>query len=205
MPETISYVVFDVGNVLIEWDPNHLYIELIPDAGERTAFLTDICTMDWNLEQDRGRSWEEATRELQAKYPETAELIAAYSDRWHDMVPGDISGSVEILNQLKASGVPLYAITNFSREKWSEAGERFPFLTNSFIDVVVSAHEEVVKPDARIYEILLERNGLTAENGVFIDDSPKNVEGARAVGLKAVHFGSSEQLREDLKAMGLPL
>ncbi len=198
-----SVVVFDVGNVLIEWDPEHLYRKLIPDAAERADFLARICTSDWNLEQDRGRRWAEAVAERTALFPDHGPLIAAYSDRWHEMVPGEVPGSVAILEGLREAGVPLYAITNFSSEKFAEAQARFPFLTR-FIDVVVSAEERLLKPDPAIYRCLLDRNGLTATDCLFIDDSEKNVIGARAVGMKAHHFRDAEGLRAALRAEGLP-
>lgn len=200
----ISAVVFDVGNVLIEWDPRHLYRRLIPDEAAREAFLADICSPDWNLEQDRGRTWAEAIAERVALFPQHEALIRAYSDRWADMVPGEIPGSVAILEALRAAGVPLYAITNFSSEKFTEAQARFPFLTR-FIDVVVSAEERLLKPDPAIYRRLLDRNGLAAEACFFIDDSEKNVEAARAVGMRAHHFRNAEGLAVALREAGLPV
>ncbi|MFD1695492.1 HAD family hydrolase [Roseibium aestuarii] len=199
----VRNVVFDVGNVLIAWDPNHLYSRLIPDAAEREHFLTHVCSPAWNLEQDRGRSWAEAIDELSVQHPEKRELIEAYSSGWHDMVPGTIADTVVLLEDLKAAEVPLYAITNFSAEKWIEATGRFPFLGNSFIDTVVSAHERLLKPDPAIYHVLLERNGLVAEECVFIDDSPRNVEGARAVGMQAIHFTGPANLRAALAELGI--
>lgn len=201
----ISNVVFDVGNVLIRWDPEYLYKELIPDPAERTDFLTNVCSMDWNLQQDLGRSWQEAVDELSALHPEKRDLIEAYSTRWGDMVPGAIEESVSILLSLKEAGVPLYAITNFSNEKFAEAKERFPFLADSFIDTVVSAEERVLKPDRKIFDILCERNNLTADSCVFIDDSEKNVVGARNVGMYAIHFHDPDMLRFELRTMGLPV
>ncbi|WP_417671033.1 HAD family hydrolase [Roseibium sp.] len=205
MPSSVSTVVFDVGNVLIEWDPNHLYRKLIPDAEQRDDFLTNICSMDWNLEQDLGRTWEEAVEILSSQHPEHTDLIAAYSARWHEMVPGEIHGSVKILAELQSANVPLYAITNFSSEKFAEARNRFPFLQTSFIDTVVSAEERIIKPDQRIYEVLLSRNNLTAADCVFIDDSATNVEAARRVGMTALHFVGPDELRLDLRNLGLPL
>jgi 2-haloacid dehalogenase len=202
MPKSVDTVVFDIGNVLIEWDPENLYSKLIPDPDERHRFLNEICTMDWNLQQDLGRSWEEAVGELTAVYPEHKDLIAAYSERWHEMVPGEVPGSVAILDKLKAADVPLYAITNFSSEKFNEAKARFPFLASSFRDTVVSAEERLLKPDRRIFEALLTRNNLEASACVFIDDSLKNVEGARAAGLEAVHFTGADKLRADLAEFG---
>ncbi|WP_346906820.1 HAD family phosphatase [uncultured Roseibium sp.] len=202
MPKSVDTVVFDIGNVLIEWDPENLYSKLIPDPDERHRFLNEICTMDWNLQQDLGRSWEEAVGELTAIYPEHKDLIAAYSDRWHEMVPGEVPGSVAILEALKTADVPLYAITNFSSEKFTEAKARFPFLASSFRDTVVSAEERLLKPDRRIFEALLTRNNLEASACVFIDDSLKNVEGARDAGLEAVHFTGADKLRADLAEFG---
>ncbi|MEJ8476207.1 HAD family hydrolase [Roseibium algae] len=205
MTTPVTTVVFDVGNVLIEWGPEHLYRELIPDTVERTSFLTHICSMEWNLQQDLGRNWSEAIALLSSEYPEHADLIAAYSSRWHDMVPGEISGSVRILEDLKRSKTPLYAITNFSSEKFNEAQERFSFLKTSFSDIVVSAEEGLLKPDVRIYEVLFSRNKLDPSACVFIDDSEKNVLGAREAGMQALHFTSAEKLRADLIDMDFPL
>ena len=205
MTATATTVVFDVGNVLIEWDPNHLYQHLLPNPAEREHFLTQICSYDWNLEQDKGRSWDEAIEILAAEHPEKRDLIAAYRDRWHDMVPGEIAGTVAILDELKAAQTPLYAITNFSSEKFVEAQNRFPFLKTSFRDIVVSAEERLLKPDLRIYQLLLDRNQLVAGDCVFIDDSPKNVDAARAAGMHAVHFESPDILREELRKLGLPV
>lgn len=205
MTNAVTTVVFDVGNVLIEWDPDHLYRELIPDLAERHRFLTEICSMEWNLEQDLGRDWASAISELVARHPDHADLIEAYSNRWHDMVPGEIAGTVAILSELKASEIPLYAITNFSSEKFAEAQGRFPFLASSFSDIVISAEERVLKPDRRIFDTLLNRNGLEASSCVFIDDSERNIDGARAAGLKALHFTHPDTLRQDLKQMGFPV
>ncbi len=201
----IDTVIFDVGNVLIEWDPEHLYRKLIPDQAERSHFLANICTPEWNVQQDLGRSWSEAISELLGKHPDKHDLIKAYSERWHEMVPGEISGTVEILEELKSAGVPLYAITNFSNEKFAEAKARFPFLATSFLDTVVSAEERIIKPDLRIFEILIERNRLNANACAFIDDSEKNIKAADQAGLNAVHFTGADKLRRDLKDLGLLL
>ena len=203
MSENISTVVFDVGNVLIEWDPEHLYRKLIPNEDERQTFLNTVCTMEWNIGQDLGRSWADGIAGLSALRPDKADLIAAYSERWQEMVPGEVPGTPEILANLRASGVPLYAITNFSVEKFAETRERFAFLKTSFIDIVVSGEEQVIKPDLKIYQILLERNGLEAGECLFIDDSQKNVEAARAAGMRAHHFKNAGLLLEELKELNL--
>jgi 2-haloacid dehalogenase len=201
MPATMPTVVFDVGNVLIRWDPLLVYREMIPDDEKRAWFMQNVCTAAWNLEQDRGRSWEEAVALLVASHPEWESQIRAYDERWHEAVPGVIDDSVAVLAELKRRGEKVYAITNFSREKWAECLIRFPFL-QSFDGVVVSAHERVIKPDPAIYHILLQRYGLTAPDCIFIDDSAKNIEAARGVGMKAVHFVEPIDLRSELAGHG---
>lgn len=203
MNSSITTVVFDIGNVLIEWNPEYLYMRLIPDALERRRFLETICTMDWNLEQDLGRPWTEAVAVLTHQHPDKAELISAYSDRWHEMVPGEIAGTPALLAALEAQETPLYAITNFSEEKFAQTQERFAFLKSSFRDIVVSGAERLIKPDPRIYQVLLERNGLDAGACLFVDDSEKNVEAARQVGMAAHHFRNADGLRAELERLGL--
>ena len=169
----VAQVVFDIGNVLIEWDPRHLYRRLLPDEAACDRFLAEVCTADWNIEQDRGRPWAAAIAERIALFPDHAELIRAYSERWHEMVPGEVPGTAALVDGLRAAGVPLYAITNFSPEKFAEAQARFPVLTR-FRDVVVSGAVGLLKPDPAIYRLLLDRNGLEAQRCLFIDDSLKN-------------------------------
>ncbi|WP_299475187.1 HAD family phosphatase [uncultured Roseibium sp.] len=203
MQNSITTVVFDIGNVLIEWNPEILYRQLIPDPLERKTFLETVCTSDWNLQQDLGRSWKEGVETLTVQFPDKADLIAAYSDRWHDMVPGEIPGTRQLLTELASKGVPLYAVTNFSAEKFVEAQDRFPFLKTSFLDTVVSAHERLIKPDPKIYEVLFERNDLKPVDCFFIDDSKANVAAARSVGMSAHHFQSAAGLEVDLKRLEL--
>lgn len=195
-------VVFDIGNVLVHWDPRALYRKIFATEDEVEWFITHVCNSDWNLEQDRGRSFAEGVAELTARFPEHAEAIAAYDTRWHETVLGPIDGSVAILEELEARGTPLYAITNFNQHKFKEALQRFPFL-GVFRDTVVSGDERLLKPDPAIYCLLLARNGLSAADCVFIDDSDKNVAGAEAVGMKAIHFTTPGALRSALDGMGL--
>ncbi len=202
MKRQINTVVFDVGNVLIEWDPRHLYKQLIEDDAQIDHFLTNVCSTEWNLEQDRGRSWSEAVAERIKVFPEHEALIRAYDERWSDMVPGEISGSVQILEELQAAGTPLYAITNFSAEKFKLAQKRFPFLKTPFRDIVVSGDEQLLKPEPEIYQVLFERNNLDPSQTVFIDDSRPNVETARSLGMAAIHFQSPHALRTELKELG---
>ncbi len=195
-------VVFDIGNVLLNWDVRALYRTIFSDNDRMEDFLTRVLPPEWNLEQDRGRSWKEAEDLQIALFPEHAANIRAYRARWHETITGEIGGTVEILARLKQQGVPLYAITNFAADTFAESQARFPFLADSFIDIVVSGAERVIKPDPAIYRILLDRQRLAADDCVFIDDSPKNVAGAAAVGLHALHFTSPEKLADDLRRLG---
>ena len=195
-------VVFDIGNVLVHWEPRALYRKIFAGEDEVEWFIANVCTSDWNLEQDRGRSFAEAVREATARFPEHADAIAAYDLRWHETMPGPIDGTVGILEELRQRGTPLYAITNFNQDKFRETLERFSFL-RTFRDIVVSGDERLLKPDPAIYRVLLERNGIDAAACVFIDDSEKNVRGAEAVGMKAIHFTTPRALRVELAGMGL--
>lgn len=198
-------VVFDIGNVLIQWDPRLLYRSIFQNEADADRFLAEVLPPEWNLEQDRGRSFAEGIAEALARRPDHREEILAWDTRWHEMVPGEVPGSVAILTALKQAGVPLYAITNFSSEKFAECEDRFPFLADSFIDVVVSAHERLVKPDPRIYQVLFSRNDLAPERTVFIDDSPANVAAARSVGMHVIHFTDAVSLKAALVEHGFPL
>jgi 2-haloacid dehalogenase len=195
-------VVFDIGNVLVHWEPRALYRKIFASEDEVEWFIANVCNSDWNLEQDRGRSFAEAVREATARFPEHADAIAAYDLRWHETMPGPIDGTVGILEELRQRGTPLYAITNFNQDKFRETVERFAFL-RTFRDIVVSGDERLLKPDPAIYRVLLERNGIDAAACVFIDDSEKNVRGAEAVGMKAIHFTTPQALRADLAGIGL--
>jgi 2-haloacid dehalogenase len=192
-PDSPSIVVFDVGNVLIHWDPRRLYRQLFDDPAKVEWFLTHVCHSAGNLELDRGRAYGEAIAEQIAMFPEYAAEIRAYDERWDEMVAGAIEGSVSSLERLRAAGVPLYAITNFSRAKFDHATKRFPFLLK-FHGIIVSADEGLVKPDPAIFELFLERFGLSAPDCLFIDDSAANVESARKLGMAAHHFRDAETL-----------
>lgn len=195
-------VVFDIGNVLIGWDPRVLYRKIFASEDEVAWFLGNVCTSDWNLEQDRGRSFAEGIAEAVTRHPQHADAIEAYDRRWAETILGPITGTVAILEELHARDVPLYAITNWHQDKFRQTRGRFSFL-DRFRDIVVSGDERVIKPDPAIYEVLLARNGLKAESCLFIDDSLKNVAGAEAVGMRAHHFTSPEALRGYLTGAGL--
>jgi 2-haloacid dehalogenase len=197
-------VIFDIGNVLLEWDARALYRRLLPDEAAIDAFFAETGFHDWNLDFDRGVDWDEGVAAHSARFPHRAALLAAFHERWHETVVGPIAGSVAILETLDAAGVPLYAITNFSGAKWEESRGRHGFL-GRFRDVVVSGHERMVKPDPAIYRLCLDRNGLRAAECVFVDDNAANVEGARAVGIDAIRFTGPEALAGELERRGLPV
>lgn len=199
-----TIAVFDIGNVLLDWDPRHLYRKVFDDHARMEQFLAEVCTPAWNIEQDRGRPFRDAVAELVAKHPHLDAEIRAFDERWVETVSGTIQGSVDLLAELQAKDVPTYAITNFSAEKFADAQRAWPFL-GSFIDVIVSGEHRVLKPDPAIYRLLLDGNGLAAEACVFIDDSQKNVVGAQAVGMRALHFTGADRLREDLRGLGFPV
>lgn len=198
-------VVFDIGNVLVDWDPRHIYRAVFAGRTEAMEwFLENICTPAWNLEQDGGRSWAAAVGILTARYPEWRAEIDAFDRRWHEMIPDVIEGTVAILADLHRLGVPLYAITNFSSDKFRECRDRFPFFT-WFDGVVVSGDERVLKPHGAIFALLLDRYGLAASDCVFIDDNAANVAGAEAVGMRATQFTSPERLRVWLRGHGFAI
>jgi 2-haloacid dehalogenase len=194
MPRT---VVFDLGNVLVRWNPRLLYEQLIPDDEELERFFDTVITHDWIRDQDSGRTFADGIALLTGKFPHYDAEIRAFWERWEEMVPGPIEETVEILAELRDRQTPLYALTNWSHETFPIARPRFPFF-DWFAGIVVSGDVRLLKPDARIYRHLLETHGLQAEDCVFIDDSPANVAGAVAVGITGLHFQSPEQLRENL-------
>jgi 2-haloacid dehalogenase len=195
--------VFDLGGVLIDWNPRHLYRKLF--AGDEAAmeeFLATVCTHEWNRCQDAGRSFAEGARLLKAEHPDKAELIDAYGARFGEMLSGPIAGSVEILAELKARGTPLYGLTNWSSETYKPAFERFDFL-RWFQGILVSGEVGVIKPDPRIFELLFERFAVDPHSAVYIDDVAANVAAARPLGLHAIHFTNPAALREELAGLGL--
>ncbi len=196
-------VVFDLGAVLIDWDPRYLYRELFPgDEPAMERFLAEICSPAWNHRQDEGRTWAEATAELVARHPAERTRIEAYHAGWERMLGGPIPGSVAILAELRERGTPLYALTNWSSETFPIARARYDFL-GWFTGIVVSGDERVAKPDPAIYRILLARHALVPERTCFIDDREENVAGARALGMDGIRFTDPAALRADLAARGL--
>lgn len=204
MSAPISAIIFDIGNVLIQWDMRLLYRKLFSDEEAINRFIDETDLWAWNLEQDRGRDWNTAEEELVARAPHYEKEIRAFRSRWHEMVPGPVSGTVAIKESLKEQAVPLYAITNFASDTFIETQQRFPFLYE-FEDIIVSGEERLIKPDKAIYNMLLQRNGLRAEECLFIDDNVANIEGARQVGLQTHHFIKPELLGQDLRTRGFPI
>ncbi|MFT4174703.1 MAG: HAD family phosphatase [Rhodocyclaceae bacterium] len=202
--QTLDTVVFDLGNVMIPWDPRVLYRKLLPDEAAVDAFLRDICPPSWNAHQDRGRPIAQGVAEHVAQHPEHEALIRAYYDRWDETIGEAIEGSVALMRELKAAGIHVFALTNFSGETFPRARLRFPFL-GEFEGIVVSGDEMLIKPEPEIYQVLFARYGIAPERAVFIDDSIANVEAARAQGMQGIHFMDAVQLRGALKGLGLPV
>ena len=199
MPHT---VIFDLGGVLIDWNPRYLYRKLLDDEAAVEHFLATICTPAWNEQQDAGRPITEAVAQLTAQWPRQADLIAAYYDRWIEMLGGPMMETVDVLAALHQRRVPLFALTNWSAETFPYVSDRYDFL-GWFQGIVVSGREKMKKPDRRIYQVLLDRYGLAAHDTVFIDDSAANVAAAREVGLHALRFDTAPALRRDLEGLGL--
>jgi 2-haloacid dehalogenase len=199
---SIAAVVFDVGGVLLDWDPRHLYRKLFDDEKEMNRFLEEICTLEWHEAHDRGKPAEISCAELAAAHPEHRELIWAWARRSEEMISGPISETVDVLRDLKAAGVPCYALTNMEVWTYPQRLERFPFM-RWFDGSVVSAFEGIAKPDAEIFELLLRRFDLTPARTLLIDDSPRNVRAAWSLGMQAVEFRSGEELRRLFEEAGL--
>jgi 2-haloacid dehalogenase len=195
-------VVFDLGGVLIDWDPRYLYRQLFDDPDEMEAFLAEVTTAEWNGHQDSGRPWAEAVELLVAEYPNRRELIEAFHLRWPEMLAGEIPGTVDVLADLHATDVRLVALSNWSAEMFPFARERFDFLA-WFEGIVISGDVGVNKPDRRIYEHLAGQFGLDPAATVFIDDSPANVDAATDFGFCAIQFTNAAALRLELTRLGL--
>ena len=196
-------VIFDLGGVLLDWNPRYLYRKLF-DGNEQAvdAFLRDVCHHDWNLAQDAGRDFDDAVAALMPTHRDKLPLILAWRDRFPEMIPDALHDTVAVARDLRARGVPLYALTNWSHETFPSQRARFDFMT-WFDGIVVSGEEKMMKPDPRIFRILLDRYGLRADEAVFVDDSPKNVEAASALGIHGLHFRSAAELRDELRTLAL--
>jgi 2-haloacid dehalogenase len=195
--------IFDLGGVLLDWNPRHYYRSLFPeDEAAMEHFLTHVCSPDWNLLQDGGRSFAEAETEAISRHPDKRALIEAWLPNFNRMIAGPISGTVEIMQALRANGARLLALTNWSAETFVGQIERFEFL-NWFEGIVVSGHEKITKPDRRIFQLLLDRYKIDPDNAVFIDDVARNIAGAEAAGLRGIHFTTPRMLRAELIKLGM--
>ncbi len=201
--QQIDTIIFDLGGVLIKWDPRRLFRKIFVKESDMEDFLNTVCTMHWNELQDGGRTIAKANKELIAKYPVYENEILAYYGRWEEMLGGAIEGTVEILDQLYADKkYKLVALTNWSHQTFPIALERFEFLQH-FEDILVSGVEKLKKPDPKIYQLALKRFDVKAENAIFIDDSLRNIKAASKEGIHTIHFKSSSQLKRDLKKRGI--
>jgi len=200
----IRHIVFDIGKVLIHYDPHIPFTRLIPDDAQRNWFFTNVCTHDWNLEQDRGRKWEDAEALLIEAHPDRVEHIRAFRKYWHEMVSHAYVESVAIMEALIAEGRDVTMLTNFAADTFKEARKLFPFLDMPR-GVTVSGEIGLIKPDLAIYEKHSRDFRLSPAHTLFIDDAPANVEGARLAGWNAVLFTDPEKLKSDLAAHGIAL
>jgi 2-haloacid dehalogenase len=198
----IEAVVFDLGGVLIDWDPRYLYRSLFDDERSMEAFLSTVTTPEWNERQDLGRSFADGIAELADAFPQHADLIAAYRTGWDEMLAGEIAGATDLLAELLEAAVPLYALTNWSAETFPIARRRFPWL-GRFRGVIVSGEEGIGKPDLRIFELVLSRFGLRADRTLFVDDRQGNLAAAERCGFRSLLFTSTGQLRASLVAENL--
>jgi len=196
----VENVIFDFGGVLVDWNPRYLYRDYFGNESEMENFLHTVCTDEWNVEQDRGRSLAEGSRVLQEKFPEFHSLIQLYYDKWEVMLHSDIPETVSLLYQLKEK-YKIFGLTNWSIETISIAYQRFSFF-KEFNGIVVSGEEKMIKPDKKLYHLLLDRYHLKAENSIFIDDNLKNIKAADEIGMIAIHFENPSQLEAKLRSIG---
>src|SRR5215216_3931068 len=202
MSQNIRAIIFDFGNVLLEWNPRLVYRRFFQNEQEMEQFLHDVNFMDWNLQQDKGRSFAEGVAELSKEFPQYAELIQAYHDNWIHSIGNSLTGTIEIMKRLKNAGYQLYGLSNWSAETFPIARDKYDFF-NLLDDIVISGEVGAVKPDPEIFEILLKRIIRPASQCLFIDDALANVEAARTLGFAIVHFQSPAQLENELHTLHL--
>ncbi len=196
----INNIIFDFGAVLVDWNPRYLFVPYFGDADKAEWFLTEICPYEWNAQCDAGRPIKDITEERVAEFPAWEKEIRMYFDRWVDMMGGPIPGMEALVREYKQRGYGVWGLTNWSAETFPLVRDDYPVF--KLLDgYVVSGEEKLLKPDARLYRVLLNRYGLKAEECVFIDDNPNNTAGAEAVGIKGIVFRGVEQLRKQLDAL----
>jgi len=199
----IDAVVFDIGGVLLDWDPRYVYRCLFDDPADMEEFLARVCTSDWHRAHDLGADITRSCEQLALRYPEHRDMIMVWAERGEEMVAGQFDGTVRLLGEVKAAGMPCYALSNMEPDAFLLRRARFAFM-DLFDAHVISGFEGVAKPDPAIFRILLDRYGLRADRSVFIDDQARNVAAARELGLVALQFSTPDRLRRDLHALGLP-
>jgi 2-haloacid dehalogenase len=196
--EKIDTIVFDLGGVLVDWNPDYVYKDVFSTEEEMRWFYKNICTPEWNEEQDAGRTLEEATEILVKQFPEHEKNIRMYYGRWEDMLGGPIQETVDILHQLKnGSDYKLYALTNWSAETFPVALKRYDFL-HWFHGRLVSGEEKIRKPFKEIYQLLMDRFGINPAPAVYIDDNARNLVPAKELGFHTIHFQSPQQFKKAL-------
>ncbi len=200
----IKAVIFDIGNVLLGWDPKNLYRKVFNSEEEVDLFLKNICDAEWNISMDAGKPFAEGIREKQAQFPQYKDLIALYDTRWEEMLSGVFAEPARVLKDLKAKGMSVYALTNFSKEKFEVAYEKFEFF-RLFDGIVVSAKEKLIKPNPAIFRLIAERYGLVPETTLFIDDNHKNIQTAKELGFQTILFQYPELLRPRLRLKGIDI
>ena len=200
---TIKNIIFDFGGVVMDWNPRYFFKDYFNDDERMEYFLKHIAEDEWNAEQDRGRSLQEGTEIQVAKFPEWEKEIRAYYDNWTTMLKSDIPENVEVLRKLEHSKYELFGLTNWSAETFPYALENYDFFNAFKGKIVVSGTEKLIKPDPKIWHVLLERYNLKAEESVFIDDNPKNIEVAKSLGFATVHIIEEINLEKELKSLGL--
>lgn len=198
----INTIIFDIGNVLITWDPKNLYKKLISDEEELDWFCSHVVTLDWHTHHDAGLSMQEGIKNLTAKFPDYANEIAAFDTRWAETIGNPINGMLELMQHFSAQNIPMFAITNYSAEKYPEFERDYPF-SSHFRDVLVSGREGIVKPAAEIYELAIERFGIIPEQTLFIDDRAENIHAAAEFGIQGHIFTDYDNLTKELKALNL--
>lgn len=203
--QTADTIIFDIGNVLVDYNPRYLYRKIFKTEEEIEWFLANVTTHEWNEKQDAGRSLDEAIKELHDKFPDHTHAINAWPTRWQETISGPIQDTVDILKSIKDSKkYRIYALTNWSAETFPWALETFPFL-NWFEGIVISGVEKTRKPFPDFYHILLKRYSVKPEKAIFIDDNLNNIAAAKAIGIDAIPFIGADDLRIQLKKRGITI
>ena len=202
---TIKNIIFDFGGVVMDWNPRYFYKDYFKDDEKMEYFLKNIATDEWNAEQDRGRTLAKGTEILIAQHPDWETEIRAYYDNWTTMLRGDITQNVRTLRKLANTKYDLYGLTNWSSETFPYALENYDFFQLFDGKIVVSGDEKLIKPDPKIWHILLERYNLIAEQSIFIDDNKKNIETAKILGFKVIHVTEEIKLEDELRVFGINL